>query len=73
MAGKPQKAWRRRKELLLDITYPEDAKRKWAIRKMIEEKDEQIRKEQEAIMARGFCPHCNMVRTTTGACSMGCG
>jgi len=64
--------WRARKELLLGITYPEDKGKRWALKKAIERKEEEMRKEREHFESVGSCPRCHTMNTTEGYCSRRC-
>jgi len=65
--------WRKKKEILLGIEYPEDKKKRWALKKAIERKEEEMRKEEEHFQGVGTCPRCHTMNTTEGKCSRSCG
>lgn len=46
--------------------------RKRRIRRAMIMQDRKLEAEQADIKARGICPHCNTVRTSTRKCSMDC-
>ncbi len=64
--------WRKRKELLLGITYPEDRSKRWALKMAIQRKEEEMAREEAHMKAVGTCPQCHIVRTAEGNCTMGC-
>ncbi len=70
--SKPQKQWRRQKELLLGITHAEDGRKKWAIAQAIKRKDEELQRQEEEDRERGYCPKCHILRTISKTCTMAC-
>jgi len=64
--------WRRKKELLLDIEYPEDKEKKKKIAAAIRKRNQEKEQEEEEMWSRGVCPKCHIIKTTNGECSMSC-
>ncbi|HZW82054.1 MAG TPA: hypothetical protein VFF14_01355 [Candidatus Deferrimicrobium sp.] len=49
-----------------------DADFKLQAKKQMFAADAEIRRHEAETARRGFCPHCHMLQTTAGRCSMGC-
>lgn len=58
-----------------DADAPDPAEREMRRKKMIAMKmrDRELEAEQDELARRPVCPHCNILATTAGFCSMGCG
>lgn len=64
--------WRKQRELLLGIEYPEDRAKRWALKKILEKKDAEIEAASREFERVGTCPQCHLMRTSEGKCSLGC-
>lgn len=54
----------------LDPLEKEAKRKKFIAMKM---RDKELEREQEALANTPVCPHCHILVTSTGECSMGCG